>query len=88
MPLAYQGVQGGHAVAQFMIEHPGLWANETLVYVSVPDEEMLQSWCSKLLFRGFPTSTFFEPDLGGSMTALATSAPENRFSKLKLMGGA
>lgn len=28
---AQRAVQGAHAVAQFMLEHPGAWANETLV---------------------------------------------------------
>lgn len=39
LPIAYQAVQAGHAVAEWIKIH-GLqeWSNETLVYLSVPDE--------------------------------------------------
>lgn len=89
MAPAYQAVQGGHAVAQFLIDHPAhAWKNETLVYVNVPDEEHLQMWVKKLSVRGISLSAFNEPDLGGQLTAIATSGPDRLFSKLKLMGGA
>lgn len=89
MALAYQGVQGGHAVAQFLIDHPAHpWKNETLVYVNVPDEEHLQMWVKKLSVRGIPWSAFREPDLGEQLTAVAAAGPDRLFSKLKLMGGA
>ena len=43
----YQAVQSGHAVAQYMLEH-GYWKNETLVYLSVKNEQQLEKWKYKL----------------------------------------
>lgn len=38
LPLAYQAVQAGHAVAQWMLDSGGAneWNNQTLVYLHVP----------------------------------------------------
>jgi hypothetical protein len=51
---AYQAVQAGHAVAQWMLENEGhKWRNQTLVYLSVPDESHLEMWCDKIRRSGF-----------------------------------
>lgn len=42
MPKAYQAVQGGHAVAQWLIDNPeNGWNNHTLIYLGVPSEAEL-----------------------------------------------
>ena len=88
MPLAYQGVQAGHAVAEWMIKNPNQqWNNQTLVYLSVENEDKLADWADKLSRRDEEYVQFVEPDIGNEVTALAV-APTNTklFNKLKLMG--
>jgi hypothetical protein len=87
LPLAYQAVQAGHAVAQWMLDNPAhRWGNQTLVYLSVPDETHLDLWCSKLESRGYGYSEFREPDIDNQKTAVACYGAEKMFSKLNLMG--
>ena len=88
MPLAYQGVQAGHAVAQWMLDNPGHhWNNSTLVYLNVKDETDLKIWMRKLSIKGIDYSEFIEPDIGDEFTAIAAyNDNEKPFSKLKLMG--
>lgn len=64
----YGCVQGGHAVAQFMLENPNqTWNNEFLIYLYADVDQ----WHSKLKSMGVPHSIFKEPDLNNSITALA-----------------
>ena len=38
LPIAYQAVQSGHAVAEWLLKVPNQnWNNQTLVYLSCPD---------------------------------------------------
>lgn len=37
LTLSQQAVQASHAVAQFMLEHPGVWENHTLVLLKSND---------------------------------------------------
>jgi hypothetical protein len=40
-----QAVQGGHAVAEYLLRGPSTdWSNGTLVYLSVRDENELKFW--------------------------------------------
>jgi len=83
----YQAVQAGHAVAQYLIEHPDTsWKNGTLVYLAVRDEEELAFWGDKLTWRGVSWTGFREPDIGNEMTAIACVTNGNVFSKLSLVG--
>lgn len=60
----YGCVQGGHAVAQFMLENPNQkWNNEFLIYLYADTDK----WADKL--RKY--SIFREPDLNNSITAIA-----------------
>lgn len=44
MPLAYQGVQAGHGVAQWMLEHPNqTWDNNYLIYLGIPFHK-IEKW--------------------------------------------
>ena len=87
MPLAYQGVQAGHAVAQWLIEHPNqTWNNNYLIYLGVSEKE-LHRWVTKLKYKNDDYSIFKEPDLDNKITAIACLADDkNIFKKLKLMG--
>jgi hypothetical protein len=67
LPSIYGAVQGGHAVAQWMLEHHNdlKWKNETVIYLSCNIEQMLYK------LNGDDISIFREPDLGNEITALA-----------------
>lgn len=86
MPIAYQGVQAGHAVAKFMLDHPGKWNNEILVYLNVSNEKMLKLWKYKFENKFFDFSCFHEPDLNNEMTALSVMCSDSLVAKLNLMG--
>lgn len=83
LPLAYQGVQGGHAVAQWLLENPGqTWNNGTLVYLSAN----LSKEIYKLELKRIDYTKFQEPDLDNQITAIALQAEDKLFSGLKLIG--
>lgn len=80
----YGAVQGGHAIAQWMLEHSNnlYWKNETVVYLSCNIEKMAY------LLRYDDISMFREPDIGDKLTAIAVVGnPQNErlFKKLKLL---
>lgn len=84
LDLAYQGVQAGHAVAQWLLDHPQqTWNNHTLVYLACSN---LPLWVLKLKRTGFGFSTFREPDIEDEMTAIAICCDGKMFRNLKLMG--
>ena len=80
----YGAVQGGHAIAQWMLEHSNnlYWKNETVVYLSCNVEKM------KYLLEWDDISVFREPDLNNKLTAIAVVGnPRNErmFKKLRLL---
>ena len=80
----YGAVQGGHAIAQWMLEHFDnlYWKNETVVYLSCNVEKM------KYLLEWDDISIFREPDLNNKLTAIAVVGnPRNErmFKKLRLL---
>lgn len=76
----YACVQGGHAVAQWLLEHPNQkWNNQYLIYLYAD----VDKWQKKLLNAGFDFSKFCEPDLNGKCTALAIETDGGMFSNLK-----
>lgn len=80
----YGAVQGGHAIAQWMLDHHDnmYWQNETVVYVSCNIEKMLY------MLQGQDISIFREPDLDNQLTAIAVvGTPDNMklFKHLKLL---
>ena len=86
---AQQGVQAGHAVAEWMrIYWPmHLWFNGTLIYVTVRNQQWLQHWKDKLDCkpRKPEYAVFVEPDLDNEYTALACFTEDDKlFSKLPL----
>lgn len=77
-----QGVQGGHALAQFALEHPERfrqWNNHTIVYLKV-DPEWLKDHNPKN-----QSSSFYEPDIGNELTAKATFCDGEDYRDFKLM---
>lgn len=80
----YGAVQGGHAIAQWMLEHSDnlYWKNETVVYLSCNIGQMLYR------LRGEDITIFQEPDLDYTVTAAAVVGnPKNEklFKRLKLL---
>lgn len=81
----YQGVQAGHSIAQYFIEHGThpVWDNGTMIYLGVKNEQELINWSDKLSDTNH--STFIEPDIGDEMTALSIIADGSQFKKLSLL---
>ncbi len=93
--LAYQAVQGAHAVAQFMLDHPNNeWKNGYLIFLAVDNEDDLKEWRGHLQFENdevyddrkkVPFSLFYEPDLDDQLTAIAVYTTGNKFKNLPIM---
>lgn len=84
----YQAVQAGHTVAQFCIEHPGKWQNETLVYLKGGDLKEILDWWQILCKQKATTSYFLEPDIDDEMTGIAVLSDEHTdklFKNLRLV---
>jgi hypothetical protein len=85
--LIYQGVQAGHALAQWCLENPeNLWQNKTLVYLQVKNLKKLLSWREYLRRKKIKVSEFVEPDVGYQVTAIACYTRGKMFEKLDLFG--
>lgn len=86
---SYQAVQGGHAIAEYFLEHgipdPQIWDNGTMIYLGVKDEESLKRWADKLQKLGKTISCFFEPDIGDQMTTLSLIDDGEVLKKLSLL---
>lgn len=79
----YGCVQGGHAVAQWLLENENQsWNNQYLIYLSAD----VNRWMTKLKILGYEYSVFNEPDLGGIPTAIAIEHDGSIFKKLKKVG--
>lgn len=82
----YKGVQGGHALAAWLLTGPLCkWANGTLIYLKVKDEKELKELQAQILGSGLPCVPFHEPDIGDEITAFATYGAEQFVSKLPLL---
>ena len=69
LDAVYGCVQGGHAVAQWLLEHPNQdWNNNYLIYLYAD----LDTWRFRL-------------DLGNQLTAIALQDDGRMFKKLKLV---
>ena len=79
----YGCVQGGHAVAQWMLEHKNghLWDNEYLIYLRAD----IIKWRRKLDLLGIDYSEFREPDLNNRITAIAVHGHEELFKNLDIV---
>jgi hypothetical protein len=87
LPIHYRGVQSGHAVAQWLLEHPKQdWNNHTLIFLEVENEFKLLRLLDKVKDKEDNFSTFHEPDIGNQLTAIACHTNSRVFSNLKLQG--
>jgi hypothetical protein len=79
----YAAVQGGHALSQWILEHPGKFdLNTTLVYISCRTDLKLQ----EMIEHGYDYSAFKEPDLGNTVTAIACLGDKDLlFTRLKTL---
>lgn len=78
----YGCVQGGHAVAQYLLDNPNQkWNNSYLIYLYADVEK----WSYKLSKKQFRFSEFKEPDLDNQLTALAVESDGKIFRNLRLV---
>lgn len=93
--LAYQAVQGAHAVAQFCIDYPDHeWNNGYLIFLEFEDYGDLMEEEGFLDFdnntkskeKKIPFSSFRESDLNEQLTAIAVYTNGNKFKKVPMMG--
>ena len=78
----YGCVQGGHAVAQWLLDHPGqTWNNSYLIYLKCN----LFSMRRRLIKLQRDFSEFREPDLNNEITAIAIEDNGKLFRNLKLV---
>lgn len=80
LDAVYGCVQGGHAVAQWLLEHPNQNWNNNYLYAD------LDKWKVRLDLTNKDYSTFHEPDLNNQLTAIALQDDGRMFKKLKLVG--
>ena len=86
LPISYQAVQAGHAVAEFLLYGPETeWDNGTLIYLGVNDEKDLIKWSEKLSMKQINFVIFREPDIGNQITSLAVVCDDKIFRNLKLL---
>ena len=92
--IAYQSVQGSHAVAQFMLDYPNHeWKNGYLIFLEVDDGESLMQWVKKLRQKQimlpddkkFEMSIFRESDLDNEITSVAVYTNGRIFANLDIM---
>lgn len=78
----YGCVQGGHVVAQWLLNHPNQdWNNSYLIYVSAD----ISKWKERLDILEIDYTEFREPDLNNQVTALAILNNDKIFKNLKLV---
>ena len=79
----YGCVQAGHAVAKFVMDNgTQKWNNEYLIYLWADTSY----WASKFDELGIPYTAFSEPDLNGTITAIAVQEDTGLlFQGLKLV---
>lgn len=79
----YGSVQGGHALAQWLLEHPGqTWNNKTLIYLNCRLDKKIE----EMTEHGYDFSVFKEPDLNDTITAAACYGDDDMlFVRLKTL---
>jgi hypothetical protein len=80
----YGAVQGGHCVAQYMIDNKlnkDSWDNEYLIYLSAN----VGLWRCRLLSKGKKISEFREPDLENRLTSICCVDDGSTFKRLPLL---
>lgn len=79
--------QAIHAAVELALAAPDRMSKTpNVVVLQVPDEDALMGWWMTVRRSEAPRQIFFEPDLGGAATALATFSTGEEFSSLPLAG--
>ena len=81
MTPGYQALQSAHAIVDFQYQHTELaldWFKNSkyLIFLSVQDEQKLAMLASKFEDEGIVFSSFHEPDINNSLTAISTISTE------------
>jgi len=84
LETVYGSVQGGHAVAKWLIDNKDTqqWNNQYLIYLSAD----IEKWIFKLKNEDLNFSVFHEPDLDNIPTALSVEGNDFLFRNLKIWG--
>ena len=78
----YGCVQGGHVVAEWLLQHPNQnWNNNYLIYLSAD----ISKWKHRFDVLEIDYTEFKEPDLDNQVTALAVLNNDKMFKNLKLI---
>lgn len=80
----YGAIQGGHCVAQYMIDNRSnqdSWNNEYLIYLSAD----VSFWEYILQEKGKKISKFYEPDLKNKLTSICCEDNGRIFKNLPLL---
>lgn len=80
---AQQAVQGGHALARYLLNVPNDWPNGTLVYLGVKNEIHMEKWMYALDELGIEYKKWMEPDMNNQITALAAYTERDIFRRLE-----
>ncbi|MBO0869885.1 MAG: hypothetical protein J2P15_15095 [Micromonosporaceae bacterium] len=83
LPPGTQAVQAAHAALDFAVAYPEIlvqWhrASNTLVVLATADEISLSWLCDDAAASGLRLIRFYEPDLGGALTAVALEPAARR----------
>ena len=84
----YKMVQGSHALAAYMLEHgqeAKKWNNETLIFLTVKNQEKLFNLKFKLETKNIEFSEFYEPDINNELTAITTCCEESFLKNYQLV---
>lgn len=82
---AQQAVQGGHALAQFLLNYQSSWENGTLIYLGTKGEWQLMNWIERLEEKQIDTAVWREPDMDNEITAVAAYSEECVFKNLNCL---
>lgn len=84
LSYSQQAVQGGHAVAEYLINDP-LWQNTTLIYLGVKNLKQMINLKRKLDMYNIKYTEWKEPDINNETTAIASDIDSPVFRKLNLL---
>ena len=87
MTPSQRAVQGGHAVAEFLLNSKNAqeWRNSTLVYLGVKGEHQLKNWIRKIEYANSECIIWREPDMDNQITSIAIYSDGEIFKNLNLL---
>ena len=85
IPKIHQAVQGGHALAEYLLKESSSWTNGTLIYLGVKGLNQLENLKNRFETEGIPHREFREPDMGNQITSIATDVENRYIKKLNLL---